>query len=362
MIAKRYTTRTPGKLFVAGEYAITERNQDSIVVAVDRYLSVDVQSAHSNRLDLLDLQLTDLRWKVKDGEVVFSKKDERLNFTKQVIETFMSYVGEHAPVHIVVTSDLDDHSGKKYGLGSSAAFSVALLTALLKFSDRSELIDDQLTIYKLASVAHFKAQGNGSCADIAASTYGGWLNYRSFDRQWLIDQLEQDQSVERIVDSDWPGLKIVPLNHPDELEFLVGWTQETAKTGPMVAKVHQLKSEQPEIYQSFLDTSQQAVEKMIRGFETADVEQIFAGMRENRTALKEIGVAAQVSIETPRLTNLIESVSSFGAAKTSGAGGGDCGVAFVQEKSAIEQVYQLWREAGIEPLEIDVSTVGVKVD
>ncbi|WP_440896923.1 phosphomevalonate kinase [Amphibacillus sp. Q70] len=361
MNAERYMVRAPGKLFVAGEYAVTEPKQDSLIIAVDRYLSVDIQANRSNRLDLPQLKLTDISWKLDEEKVTFSVQDQRLNFIKHVIETFIAYAGEQSPVHIFVTSELDDRSGKKYGLGSSAALSVALMTALLKFSTNSQAAKDPLTIFKLASIAHFKAQGNGSCADIAASTYGGWLNYRSFDSDWLIAQLNQAQSVSALVQSDWPDLKITPLKQPEELHFLIGWTKESAQTAPMVAKVRNLKTEQPERYQAFLQDSQRAVEQIITGFQQGEVEPIFAGITANRAALKMIGTEAGVPIESPALTKLIEAVSTHGAAKTSGAGGGDCGIAFVSDPADCEHIYQLWTKAGIDPLDIHVSTDGVVI-
>lgn len=358
----RYTVHAPGKLFIAGEYAVTEPNHDSLIVAVDRYLSVDIQSNRTNRLDLPQLKLTDVSWELKEGKVVFSKKDHRLNFIKHIIETFIAYAGEHPPVHIFVTSELDEQSGKKYGLGSSAALSVAFMTALLKFSKKDQTLNDPLSIFKLASIAHFRAQGNGSCADIAASTFGGWLNYRSFDGEWLMDQLNQGQSVEALVQSNWPALKIESLQKPDELYFLVGWTQESAQTGPMVTKVRELRDGQSDCYQSFLQKSQQAVAKVITGFEQANVKDIFSGIKANREALRLIGIEADVPIETPTLTKLIEIASPYGAAKTSGAGGGDCGIAFVNKTAEIEQIYQSWIESGIEPLTLDVSVTGVVID
>lgn len=362
MNAERYMVRAPGKLFVAGEYAVTEPNQDSLIVAVDRYLSVDIQSNRSNRLDLPQLKLTDISWKLEERKVIFSEKDQRLSFIKHVIETFIAYAGEQSPAHIFVTSELDDRSGKKYGLGSSAALSVALMTALLKFSTSSQAVNDPLTIFKLASIAHFKAQGNGSCADIAASTYGGWLNYRSFDSDWLMAQLNQDQSVSALVQSDWPALKIAPLKQPEGLHFLIGWTKESAQTAPMVAKVRELETEQSDRYQAFLKDSQRAVEQIITGFQQGKVDDVFAGITANREVLKKIGDEADVPIESPALTKLIEAASTHGAAKTSGAGGGDCGIAFVSDPADCEHVYQLWTEAEIEPLDLKVSTDGVVVD
>lgn len=362
MNAERYTVRAPGKLFIAGEYAITEPNQDSIVVAVDRYLSVDIQQSSFNRLDLPEMKLIGVQWNENAGQAIFKKYHPRLRFIKHILDTFYAYTSGHSPVHILVTSELDSSSGKKYGLGSSAALSVAFLTALLKYSDQREQTEDPLTIFKLASIAHFRAQGNGSCADIAASTYGGWLNYRTFDSEWLVGQLKQGRSVKSLVEADWPGLKIAPLKQPDPLHFLIGWTQETARTAPMVAKVHRLKMNQPNHYRYFLKMSQTAVEQMISGFQTGELDKIIAGMKKNRSALRLLGIEANVPIETPKLSNLIEAASPFGGAKTSGAGGGDCGIAFIKQANKIEEIYRLWREVGIEPLKLNVSAVGVSIN
>lgn len=362
MEAERYVVRAPGKLFIAGEYAITEPDQDSIVVAVDRYLSVQIQASLFNRLDLPEMNLINMQWNEKFGKAIFKKYHPRLRFIKHILDTFYAYADGHSPVHIKVTSELDSSSGKKYGLGSSAALSVAFLTALLKFSDQHERIDDRLTIFKLASIAHFRAQGNGSCADIAASTYGGWLNYRTFDSAWLMGKLDTGYPVKTLVEADWPGLKIVPLKQLDHLHFLVGWTQETARTAPMVVKVHRLKLKQPNLYQQFLQTSQTAVEQIIVGFQNGDSDSVIAGIKANRSALRLLGIEANVPIETRKLSDLIDLASPFGGAKTSGAGGGDCGIAFIKAVNAIDQVYRLWEEAGIEPLMVKASLAGVKVD
>lgn len=359
MDAKRYTVRAPGKLFIAGEYAVTEPNRDSIVVAVDRYLTVDIQSSQQNRMDLLELKLTGVRWEIENNQVNFSVQDKRLNFMMHVLETFNAYHGEMDPVQIVVTSDLNDRSGKKYGLGSSAALSVAVIAALLKCSTKSEEANDPLIIFKLASIAHFKAQGNGSCADIASSTFGGWIHYSTFDNAWLLQQLAAEVPVSEIVQMEWPSLKIVPLKKPSELHFLIGWTDKAAQTGPMVQKVKTLETTHPEQFESFLTKSDQAVAEIITGFEQKNPEVIFAGIRANRKWLREIGTLAGVPIETEQLTMLIEAASTYGASKTSGAGGGDCGIAFVTSREAREKVFKAWGEVGITPLDLNVSTDGV---
>lgn len=62
--------------------------------------------------------------------------------------------------HLKVTSELDNSSGRKYGLGSSGAVTVGTVKALNLFYD---LQLDPLMQFKIAALAHLAVQGNGSC-------------------------------------------------------------------------------------------------------------------------------------------------------------------------------------------------------
>ena len=79
--------------------------------------------------------------------------------------------GQPSDVHRVQmdVSPLYDHQGHKYGLGSSAASSVALTAACLGAATPSVCFD-------LAFRAHRTVQhGRGSGADVASSSFGGHL-------------------------------------------------------------------------------------------------------------------------------------------------------------------------------------------
>ena len=64
-----------------------------------------------------------------------------------------------------MTSELDNSNGRKYGLGSSGAVTVATVKALNLYY---QMEMDRLTQFKIAALAHLAVQGNGSCGDIAA--------------------------------------------------------------------------------------------------------------------------------------------------------------------------------------------------
>ncbi|MCB7441759.1 phosphomevalonate kinase, partial [Bacteroides thetaiotaomicron] len=84
--------------------------------------------------------------------------------------------------HLKVTSELDSSNGRKYGLGSSGAVTVGTVKALNIFYD---LGLENEEIFKLSALAHLAVQGNGSCGDIAASCYGGWIAFSTFDHDWV---------------------------------------------------------------------------------------------------------------------------------------------------------------------------------
>src|SRR5699024_8355693 len=83
-------------------------------------------------------------------------------------------------------------------------------------------------------------------------------------------------------------------------------------------------------YEAFLQSSEYAVTLIMDGMKQGNREKFFLGIRQNREALALIGQHANVEIETEKLHNLsIEAEKYGGAGKLSGAGGGDCGIAFI---------------------------------
>ena len=67
--------------------------------------------------------------------------------------------------------------------------------------------------------------------------------------------------------------------------------------------------------------------------------------------------------EESALTRLIDAAASAGAvAKPSGAGGGDCGVAFCTSAAQADAVRAAWRSVDIVPLPLAIAAAGVVVD
>lgn len=349
-----FQLKVPGKLMIAGEYAVLEPLQVSVVMAVSRYVTVTVKPDSQNHLHLPSLGIDDVIWSYKDTQIDTNRDDPRLKFIIQAISTVFKYLGDEnplkaSPFKLSIHSELDEETtGKKFGLGSSAAVVVGIVKALLHMAGDFT----QETIFKIAATAHFIAQGSGSGADVAASTFGGLISYTSFQPQWLSENLSR-LGLKELIDGPWPYFTWMPLTLPSDLHLCVGWTKSPVGTGPLVKKVNAFKKAHPDQHAAFLQESTEAVAVFIEGLKTNNPALAIKGFKMNRSALVKLGRAADVPIETPSLKTLADIAESCGGAgKSSGAGGGDCGIALIKGQSRIDELYRLWREAGIEPLEL----------
>ncbi|WP_071394141.1 phosphomevalonate kinase [Bacillus tuaregi] len=361
MTNSEWKLRVPGKLMIAGEYAILEPRQHAVVMAVDRYITVELKESKENILSLPQLGLREVTW-INDGVTpIFNRGDSRLKVIQQALKTMNQYFREQSieirNCRLTITSELVDIDGRKYGLGSSAAITVAVVASLLAFH-RIQLPCEQL--FKLAALSHLLAQGNGSGADIAAATYGGLINYTAFRPNWLLGKWKEGTKLNELLETSWPQLSIRHITLPAEVEIGTGWTKVTARTGPMVQKIQRFRLTEPHQYHSFLQESSRAVTQFVKGIETCNFDRAMVGISQNRQALRRLGAFTNVLIETPKLTRLCEIGEKFGSAKPSGAGGGDCGIALIQKQQK-SLLHEAWRKEGIIPLHVSCSQKGFVV-
>lgn len=347
---------------IAGEYAVLEPNQPTVVIAIDRYITTKIEQSNENSLSLPQLGLRHITWKIHGNRVEFNCLDPHLNFIGHTLKVLHQFFYEKSispsPCHLTITSDLVDDGGRKYGLGSSAAMVVAVVSSILSIN-RVQL--SLMQIFKLSAIAHLKAQGNGSGADIAASTFGGWLYYTAFLPNWILNRLDNGEGIIDLMKAPWPNLTISPITPPANLTLCVGWTKEVARTGPMIEKVQKLRFNNPHLYNRFLEESTNAVHQLVTGFKTGDHIRASLSLSQNRQALQKLGEHVGISIETIKLKKLCDVAEGYGHAKSSGAGGGDCGIAFICDHKRLPALHDAWIKEDILPLRLNVSETGLIV-
>lgn len=354
---KLITEKAPGKLYIAGEYAVVENGYPAILVALDQFVTCSIEESAAEVGKIISRQYHNnaLQWHRLGEQMVVDNRDNPFSYILSAIKVTEEYARSFARelriFDLHIDSQLDSDSGKKYGLGSSAAVTVATVKALCRFYNLPVTKDE---IFKLAAIAHFEVQGNGSLGDVAASVYGGWIAYHSFDRQWLAQQRKY-LDLRTLVDLPWPDLKIESLKAPSNLQLLIGWTGKPASTSQLVDKISLFKARQQKEYRQFLEDSKHCIQRMVDGFHNADLESIKNEIRYNRELLKQLGTNSGVHIETPVLNKLCEIAEDFGgAAKTSGAGGGDCGIVAIDRDSNFKLVLKKWAANNIEQLPLSV--------
>ncbi|MDO4432753.1 MAG: phosphomevalonate kinase [Aerococcaceae bacterium] len=355
---QKITAHVPGKLFIAGEYAVLEAGTPAILVAVNQYLHCTIQLSLTSNHGLLQSnlpELTDYAYQRVNARIPEQPQWRYVLAAIETVETLLSEMNRPLQDYrITISSELVSQDGKKYGLGSSGAVTVATIRALLSFYGlvpRSREI-----VYKLAAIALVKNGNLGSLGDIASNCYGGWLYYQSPSRTWLRGEIAKGTPFYTLLHTDWEGLALEPLTAPEQLTLLVGWTQSPASTDHFIQLVQDAQANQHPFYQAFIQKSAQCVQRMKHAFEAKNVVNIQSELANSRHLLQQFGHTFGLSIQTDALEQLIEIARSYQfEAKSSGAGGGDCGIAIGMDRSLVAPLIKAWQQEAITPLSIDVA-------
>ena len=354
--------RAPGKLYIAGEYAVVEPGHRAVLVAVNRFITLRVTPcspaggyAGTIRSRLYDTGSRPWRHRPQDGlaEAVGGDDDYVISAIRVVEALVAEGGGRLGSFNLGISSELDEADGRKLGLGSSAAVTVATVRAVAGFYGLS--LDDS-RVYKLAMLASDAVQPIGSGGDIAASAVTGWVDYASPDRVWLRRARQRAQArggTGDLLESDWPGLCLRRLPVPS-VRLQVGWTGAPASTPALVADV-QTRSHGADDYTVFLRDSQDCLARLITAIEDDDAARIMRQIARNRALLAGLSRIGGRTIETTELARLVEIALDHGAtAKSSGAGGGDCGIALCPPATDLVALRAAWETAGIRPLDLSV--------
>lgn len=339
---------------------MVENGYPAILVALNQFVTCTISETDGPTGQIISQQYQNsaLSWRRQGDQLVVDKRDNPFSYILAAIavtEEYAKACGRDLRVFkMQIDSQLDNQSGRKYGLGSSAAVTVATVKALCQFY---QLTVSKAQTFKLAAIAHFSVQGNGSLGDVAASVYGGWIAYHSFDRQWLANQ-RAILPLPTLLQLPWPNLAIEPLKVPERLKLVIGWTGKPASTSQLVDKIALFKAEHQAEYHQFLENSRRCLKAMIAGFQTNNLSAIQDQIRTNRILLTNLAKRSGVAIETPLLKQLCQIAEQFGgAAKTSGAGGGDCGIVAIDHQANLAELTNAWQRAGIERLPLTVHFV-----
>ncbi|WP_406117808.1 phosphomevalonate kinase [Streptomyces sp. NBC_00989] len=271
----------------------------------------------------------------------------------ETVGALLAELGLGVPALKVSVSSRLHEGGRKYGLGSSGAVTVAAVDAVAAFCGVGLSAGER---YRLALLASARIDPKGSGGDLAASAWGGWILYRAPERAFVLD-LARRVGITRTLAAPWPGHAVRRLPPPAGLRLEVGWTGEPVSTASLVAGLHRRgRGRQDGAARGrYTEASNRLVEAAVRALERGDDGGLLEQIRTARVELARLDEAVGLGIFTPRLTRLCEAAEAVGgAAKPSGAGGGDCGIALLDAAASrhICQVRRRWSAAGVEALPV----------
>lgn len=318
------TASAPGKLLLLGDHAVVH-GYPCLVTAVDQRIRVSVRKNGSDvfHLDAPEMGLIAYSKTIAD----LGKKElpKGVAFIEMLYRRFLERYPQKEGIVVTTASDFSS----QFGFGSSSAVTVAFAQALLTLYG-IEL--DQHQLFDLCYQAVLDVQGIGSGFDLAAAIWGGTLYYVT-------------------------PAKIVEVLPVKKLPFVVGYTGIKADTPTLVRMVESAKKEHPQFVKGLFKQSGLLVEEAKQAMLAENWSELGQLMTRNQEIL------AQLKVSGIKLDEMIKAAQAAGAygAKLSGAGGGDCMLALVNEHSRAP-VSQALVNAGGTVIPVSLNAQGVRIE
>jgi phosphomevalonate kinase len=282
----------PGKVLLCGEYAVLSGGV-AVVAAAPRRAFARVSRA------LVDGSASTASGSPETGTI----PPEALLAVRKA-EAMAGAVQGHLALD---TSALRAPDGRKLGLGSSAAGAVAAAAAVLAAAGRDVGGEARTDVLKCAMAGHEAVAPRGSGTDVASAVFGGFLRCRRRDGV----------------------LEARALSAPKGLHVSVVWTGRPARTSDLLDAVASLEERDAANHGTCMAELRAVSAGFADAWERADLAEIILLTDAFRDALERLGAAADAPILTAELRAASDLArAAGGAAKPSGAGGGDVAVAF----------------------------------
>lgn len=325
----------PGKLLLFGEYAVLAGGT-AVVMAVDRRARVRIDPVDSEDLHVVAPQLG----LTGDGLLFDADAPERvLGLSGRLLGLRLAARGID-PVGLRIeidTGELFDQeaSGQavKLGLGSSAAVSAALDTALAAHAGQPHPeLDELLAAYRAA------VGGPVSGADLAASLRGG---------------------LQRVAPAG-EGLLCSVVEWPEGLHACAVWAGRPASTPEYARAFADWRSRDPDAAERWTARANALTRQAL---ELGSAAVWTAAARRWLDALIELQAALGLEIVTEPHRVLADAAAEHGVAyKTCGAGGGDFGIALSDDPQALASFRAAASALDRRPVELKLDLAGARVD
>lgn len=314
----------PGKLMIAGEYAVLE-GATALVAAVSARVTASWSTTARDASTPANDRSRGHRGIPPEAALARELAEDRVG-----------------PIELDLDIDATDlrRGDRKLGLGSSSAAAVAAAGAVFAHAGhdvtapavRREVLD-------VAMRGHRTIAPQGSGADVAAAALGGVVRFRR--------------------DGDEVAAAVTPW--PDGLHVRVIWTGVPARTSDLVARVRELEGRDRGVFDARMQALGEVAARLVDAFEAARPADVVDAAIAHHAAMAALGAAADAPIVEARLDAVARLARELGGgAKPSGAGGGDVALGFFVEATAADRFARACRAEGHAPLDLELGTEGVR--
>ena len=298
----------PGKLFLSGEYAVLEGGR-AVVTTVNRRATANIVNYAVPASPVL--------------AAVAKCAGRKLNIDPSKLP------------NVAVNTDSLSQKRSKLGLGSSAATAASACAVLFEWANHS-IHKSKALILKTALEAHTLAQnGRGSGADVSASVMGGTIVFAT-------------------------GCTPKPIDNTID-NLVVIWTGKSASTTSLLGQVANYKAADPLSYKMLMDEMVAESYALANAYRDANINKVIELTKNYYFFMLKLQKASKAPIITPEHALIYKlAIDAGGAAKPSGAGGGDIATAIFNSKKDTENFVKNCLLNNFEPLDIALHTKGIE--
>jgi len=312
----QWSLSAPGKMMIAGEYAVLE-GHEALVCAVSRRLRLQsISGSHEESS--------------APAEALAAAREAQVA------------LGVGQGLQLQVDASELRRGESKLGLGSSAAAAAAAAAAVYVSQGRS--LDDAEVlnqVFRAADRGHRSIAPRGSGADVCAAVYGGWRRFLRRESESLSEALASPKSI----------------------HIRVVWTGHPARTSDFLTKVQALASRDPSSYRQNIGDIATAARSMIGALENQDTDGLLEAVRSHHRSMAALGEASGAPIVEANLRQIAELAESVGgAAKPSGAGGGDVALGFFRTEDEAATFIATCADRGFQEVALELGACAVRLD
>jgi phosphomevalonate kinase len=347
-----FTASAPGKLVLLGEYAVLE-GAPALVLAVDRRAHVRIETRTDGVCDVHapDLGVSGARMTV-DGDALRWLCDEagaaKLSLVEHVWqglvrEELAPEAGEGFSLHLDTSGffNVDGASRAKLGLGSSAALTVALASALAMFAGHADVLSDRTQWLRRLLHMHGGWQGGrGSGVDVAASVAGGLIRY----------QLAGQAREPTFTALPWPMAGV---------HCLFVWSGQSVSTHDFLQRLAQWRVNRAADYASHMKELGALSEAGLGALRRQDAQSFVDLTKAYAVALQQFGHACGLEIYSPEQKKLADMASEAGVSYKPCGAGGDFGVVFADDIERLATFERAIVPAGMHVVPLGLDSDGV---